>query len=411
MPPFFKVVNMKSRTVKLILLPAKCLLAAILLIWVLSQVHWHDWVRDRSGQTYAVRATTPDRVDVVTGWLWWRSETSLATSQLVPIPGSGAGGADYTNNGLASSLRQVRHNLPLMGLAVLATLGSYFLTAWRWRGLLALQEIHIGAWEAIRLTFLGMFFNMVVPGTVGGDMVKAYYAAKHAQAKGSVLVSVIIDRALGLFMLTALAGAMLGVLTLVPPASRADLRQAGLAVGVIAAAVVGGMLVLFSARLRRLLHLQRLYQRLPIAHRFQAMGLALKTYRSHPGGLAMAAGTSLVSQTLWIAGLAMVGTCLGLTRVRWFEYFLYIPLIYSVGAIPLTPGGIGFLEKLFVVFFVAADPSQVLALALLARLMPMLLSLPGLVVAITGAKLPPRAVMAAELACDDPAPLGEVPQP
>ncbi|MCY2927690.1 MAG: lysylphosphatidylglycerol synthase transmembrane domain-containing protein [Planctomycetota bacterium] len=393
---------MKSRAAKTILLSAKCFLAAILLTWVLSQVHWHDWVRDRDGRTYAIQRIAPDRVDVATGWLWWRSEASVPTERLVPVPAAGAAAPAYAHDGLASSLKHVRRHGPLMVLAVLVTLISYFVTAWRWRALLALQDIHIGPWEAVRLTFLGMFFNMVVPGTVGGDLVKAYYAAKHAQDKGSVLVSVIIDRAFGLLMLTALAGAMLGVLVLVAPASLPDLRQAGLAVGVIAATVTAGMLVLFSSRLRRAMHLQTLYQRLPIAHRLRAMGQAVRTYRSRPGGLAMAAATSLVSQILWIAGLAMIGASLGLTQVRWYEYFLYIPLIYTVGAIPLTPGGIGFLEKLFLVFFATADPSQILALALLARLMPMLLSLPGLAVAVTGAKRPPREEMAAQLDSDAP---------
>ncbi|MEI7835561.1 MAG: lysylphosphatidylglycerol synthase transmembrane domain-containing protein [Planctomycetota bacterium] len=390
---------MKSRSVKLLLLSAKCSLAALLLLWVLSQVHWHDWVRDRGGRTYTLRRVTPSHVDVATGWLWWRSETSLPLAQIESVPLASAG-ATFAHDGLASSLRHVRHSLPLVGLAVLVTLVSYFLTALRWRALLGLQDIRIGPWEALRLTFLGMFFNIVVPGTVGGDLVKAYYAARHAQAKGSVLVSVIIDRALGLLMLTILAGVMLGVLALASPGATTDLRQAGLAVGVIAAVVTVGMLVLFSGRLRRFLHLQKLTQRLPIANKLRAMGQAIRTYRSHPGGLALAAGASLVSQALWITGLALLGASLGLTQVRWYEYFLYIPLIYTIGAIPLTPGGIGFLEKLFLVFFVTADPSQVLALALLARLLPILLSLPGLVVAVTGAKLPPREVMAAQLGSD-----------
>ncbi|MCY2931192.1 MAG: lysylphosphatidylglycerol synthase transmembrane domain-containing protein [Planctomycetota bacterium] len=393
---------MKSRAAKLLLLPAKCFLAALLLLWVLSQVHWHDWVRDRDGRTYSLLRPAGDHVDVAAGWLWWRHEMTLPTGDLEVISPHGSAGPAYVHDGLASSLRHVRGELHLVGLAVVVTLASYFVAALRWRALLALQDIRVGPWEALRLTFLGMFFNIVVPGTVGGDLVKAYYAAQHARDKGSVLVSVVIDRALGLFMLTLLAGAMLGVLALVRPPNLPDLAQAGLAVGVIAAVVALGMLVLFSSRLRGLLHVQKLYQRLPIAHRISAMGQAVRTYRSRPGGLALAASTSMVSQTLWILGLALLGQSLGLSQVRWYEYFLYIPLIYTIGAIPLTPGGIGFLEKLFLVFFVTADPSQVLALALLARLMPVLLSLPGLVVAVTGAKLPPRDVIAAQLASDEP---------
>ncbi|MCK4277128.1 MAG: hypothetical protein KAX78_11470, partial [Phycisphaerae bacterium] len=64
-----------------------------------------------------------------------------------------------------------------------------------------------------------------------------------------------------------------------------------------------------------------------------------------------------------------------------------------------SPGGLGVIESLYVKFFAvgAIGASQILPLALLARGIPMFWTLPGLVVAITGSKLPPAAVMEAEL--------------
>ncbi|MCJ7543925.1 MAG: hypothetical protein MUP47_05060, partial [Phycisphaerae bacterium] len=60
-----------------------------------------------------------------------------------------------------------------------------------------------------------------------------------------------------------------------------------------------------------------------------------------------------------------------------------------------------------VVFFAngAVSVSQVVALALLVRLMPMFWSLPGAVVAVTGAKVPPSGDIQAELGRKD-APAG-----
>ena len=67
------------------------------------------------------------------------------------------------------------------------------------------------------------------------------------------------------------------------------------------------------------------------------------------------------------------------------------------------PGGLGVTETFYVTFFSSAAgstgvaASQILALALVARLIPMLVSLPGLAVALTGPKLPKAAQMKAEL--------------
>ena len=59
-----------------------------------------------------------------------------------------------------------------------------------------------------------------------------------------------------------------------------------------------------------------------------------------------------------------------------------MPVIYILAAIPVSIGGLGLVEGMYVLFFAGgpgADSSALLALALLARLTPMLLSLPGLV--------------------------------
>ena len=85
---------------------------------------------------------------------------------------------------------------------------------------------------------------------------------------------------------------------------------------------------------------------------------------------------------LLLAGaIACMGLALGLATPIPL-YFLFVPVIYIVAAIPISIGGLGLVEGMYVVFFAAstgADTSAVLALALLARLTPMLLSLPGLV--------------------------------
>ena len=81
------------------------------------------------------------------------------------------------------------------------------------------------------------------------------------------------------------------------------------------------------------------------------------------------------------AGIAAMGAALGLPTPA-VLYFLFVPVIYILAAVPVSIGGLGVVESMYIVFFAQggrADSSLVLAVALLARLTPMLLSLPGLV--------------------------------
>ena len=59
--------------------------------------------------------------------------------------------------------------------------------------LLGIQDIHIGLWEAMRLTFLGYLYSNAIPGTVGGDVIKAWYVAKHTPRKAAVVVSIFVN--------------------------------------------------------------------------------------------------------------------------------------------------------------------------------------------------------------------------
>jgi uncharacterized membrane protein YbhN (UPF0104 family) len=53
--------------------------------------------------------------------------------------------------------------------------------------------------------FLGLFFNLVLPTSVGGDVVRAWYLGREKGQKVSAFLSVFADRASGLMVLIALA--------------------------------------------------------------------------------------------------------------------------------------------------------------------------------------------------------------
>jgi uncharacterized protein (TIRG00374 family) len=383
---------------KALLLTAKVLLAALLLGWVLSQVHWRDHVLDKDGKTYALLAERPaspgqtGSLNVSTGLLWWRRDSTLAVDRCQPVPGTD----QIRRPGFATIIRNLK--VPLLVLALVIQMGNVFVMALRWWLLLRVAAIHITLWEAIRLNFLGMYFSIAVPGTVGGDLVKAYYVSKHTPAKAAALVSVFMDRVLGLTELMLMAGVMLLVAfigRLMPPDA---LRLPAILVLAVVVTLVSAFAFLFSPSLRRWLRLDKIYHRLPLSSHLGVAGRAIRQYRGNIRRLVQAVGITLVGHLFWIGSLILIGKSLSLAT-RWYTFFLYVPLIYTIASVPLTPGGLGVVEKFFVVFFAseAVSASAVVALAMLARLVPMFWSLPGAVVAVTGAKVPPATDIQAEL--------------
>jgi len=390
---------MKTKRRKALFLTIKVALAVALLVWVFGRVHWNDYVKAAgSGETYSVleTRTSPDgrrQVLVRKGMLWWRARELRPRTDFEPVSQKGD---EIVRPGLTTTIRNI--DQVLLPIAASGFVLSLLTIAVRWWYLLRIQEIRIRLWEAVRLTFLGQFFNTVVPGTVGGDLVKAYYVAQHTPRKAGVLICVFVDRVLGLAELTLMAAVMVAAVLGAGLMSFAELRAAVVTVVVVLGIVVATATFLLSGRVRRALHLQRLYQRSRIAHHMAAAGEAARIYGRNLPALGLSLLITLVAHIFFIGAIALLGKALAL-QTPWYTYFVYVPLIYIIGAIPITPGGVGVVEGAYRSFFCPPVPvPQVLALALLARLLPIFWGLPGILVAVTGPKLPKAEQIEAELA-------------
>ena len=110
------------------------------------------------------------------------------------------------------NLMQLRHRQILWQIFAAALLVRFFsllATFTRWRLLVRGIDLPFSFRETFRLGILGEACNLMGPGAVGGDLVKAALLAKnHPRRMTSVLATVFLDRVLGmwaLFVLGALA--------------------------------------------------------------------------------------------------------------------------------------------------------------------------------------------------------------
>jgi uncharacterized protein (TIRG00374 family) len=108
---------------------------------------------------------------------------------------------DWIPVGLA--FRHLRPELWLgaVGLFLLAQIAS----AVRWRLLAQPLGFHLPLRDFINFYFVGMFFNLLLPTAVGGDVVRAWYLDGGSGRRLAAFLSVFVDRFSGLLVLLGLA--------------------------------------------------------------------------------------------------------------------------------------------------------------------------------------------------------------
>ena len=102
-------------------------------------------------------------------------------------------------------IRQAGANLRIeYWLAALALyLGIQMISGFRWQLLAKPLGYERPVWQFTRFYFIGMFFNLFLPTSVGGDVVRAWYLGDGSEA--SAFLSVLVDRLSGFVVLLALA--------------------------------------------------------------------------------------------------------------------------------------------------------------------------------------------------------------
>ncbi len=284
----------------------------------------------------------------------------------------------------------------------------------RWTTLLKAHAIFISFSQAVRLTFLGMFYNNFMPGSVGGDLLKGWYATHHCDRdkKLHAALSVLFDRILGLsgtLILGSLAAFSLASSFSLPiNGYRIDIRV--LIIGIIVLISLGAVFVL-SRRVRKFFFITNLLERLPAQEKLKKIEQGIHIYRQNPGALLMALLITFAVQTMAITSIWLLTISLGLKGITLLHCITIMPIVWVISAAIPVPGGLGIIENLMIPFFIAAADhsvfsspeeltARVMALTLLNRLMIYISSAPGGLVPIFGGHLPRQSEIEAEFSDD-----------
>ncbi len=274
------------------------------------------------------------------------------------------------------------------------------MVAFRWWLLLRAQSIHIGPVAAVRLYFVGLFYNNVMPSSVGGDLLKAYYVTKHTHRRLEGVLSVFIDRLVGLagMMLMAVVAYLLFLRGRPLDVEGGAAEPVGQGVAPSRGVILWGMAILAVALVALLAHpgsrerLKRAGGQLwgRSAEMLVRVRTALVVYCRKPWTMAAAMLLTLLGQTIVVAAFWLLGRNLGVQAGPRY-YFVIFPITWVIGAIPVSIAGLGVLEAGIVTLFTsltAATRESALALAFCQRSVWVLASLPGGMVHLLGGHLP-----------------------
>ena len=303
-------------------------------------------------------------------------------------------------------LRQVAEVLLGLNLWIFAAaLGIYIvgqlIFVARWSLLLKVQSIKIGFWPAVRLHFLGLFYNNCLPGAIGGDLPRAWYVTKHTDKKLEAALSVFVDRVIGLTGMLIMA---FGCYWFIPEEScqegfnfsfkldflRRLIEYRWLFIWIGAAFAIVIALLVSNPKGRILLSRGfRLVCRQG-ALMLSKVQQSIRIYCNKWLAIAYALLLTFCCQGMHVIAMWLVGREIGLTAAAKY-YFIFFPVSWLLGALPISVGGLGIMEGWLKVMFMRVgtiSSNDALALALCQRLIMLFASLPGAVIHLIGAHLP-----------------------
>jgi hypothetical protein len=213
----------------------------------------------------------------------------------------------------------------------------------RWLVLLRVQDIAISYWRALRIVLAGMFFNLFLLGSTGGDVIKIFFIMREApDKKAGALLSVFIDRVVGVLALATVSAVVI-------VARWNDLMKSA-PWGVLTVAIVlGGSLgfIVVAWFVDRLNLTSKLPHWMPLHAKIAEAAAAFSQYAKAGGAVGRAFLLSLPAHLLMFStfyfGAKAFSAGLGVLSI-----FCVMPIVSTVTALPISVGGAGVREGLFI---------------------------------------------------------------
>ncbi len=246
--------------------------------------------------------------------------------------------------------RQVDWQWFVIGLAIY--LVGLLVTFYRWLLLVTALGLPIRFRDAVRFGFIGNLFNLVIPGAVGGDVIKAAFVCRELGGQKTFAISsIVLDRIvglLGLFLLGGISGAVAW------SAADVEVRSLVALIWMMILGVIAVMVVAFTPAFYRTLNkLVGSRKKLrDVALELETMG---QIYRRRIGTVVAATALAMVNHSFNVIGFFLVGWALYDQVPSLVDHYIIVPLVLFTTAVPLPFGALGVSEQAGAALFQLVD--------------------------------------------------------
>lgn len=271
---------------------------------------------------------------------------------------------------ISALISQLRN---LTGQMLAALLGISFVlvyvSAFRWGIFVEELGSRISVLRLTSLYLMGYFINLILPSYVGGDAVRSWKVGKIV-GQHNAFAATILERYTGIVAMVLLALAAMNFTSLATPPMK-------YAVGIFAVAVVLITYLATSPSTTKIL------SKIPFANLLSKHLVKLQggfiEIRKNPKLLLYGIFLSFLYHGLAVLNTLFCSWAVGWLNVPVTDLCVVLPLILLIGAIPISPNGLGIQDGAFFYFLqsIGATPEQALGVALILRAKTYVLAIIG----------------------------------
>jgi len=258
---------------------------------------------------------------------------------------------------------------------------------WRWYRLNSVQHIALPFSRTLLPAYMGLAFNNVLPGSVGGDFFRLYFILKKFPTqKSNAVLAIFVDRVTGLFAVLLMACI---AATFYLDAFRQNTSLFYLLVscfGICVAAIVTFMaiVILMSERVGLTGKLETRLQSMRYSAPILSLLRAVHIYRNSKRTIFETIIMSMATQIVLLIAIIIITATMGLPQLPVGVFILALVIGQIANLIPLTPGGLGVGEAAFanVIYLLHPGAAAYATVFFGLRLLSTLAYLPGVLIGI-----------------------------
>lgn len=244
----------------------------------------------------------------------------------------------------------------------------------RWNFLLRVFRKDIPFRNLVSVYWIGLFFSLFLPSSIGGDVVKMYKLSKNHGKTIEISASVLMDRIVGLTSLTILSSVSFFFFR-----GSFNFDVVGKIVMFMTVSLSLFYLVIFNANLiKRLKFIRKILSLVKAEKIIRDLYLSFNLYLKHIDSLVASILTSLFCNLMVAFSIYLLADAVGMT-VPLVYFFVIMPIVFMLMFIPISMSGLGLQDGAYVFFLgqLGVPATLAFSMSLLAHLVRYLSGLIG----------------------------------